>query len=297
MIVGGGSAEEPKRTCFIVSPIGDEGSDVRRRSDHLRTYIVGEALEPLGYALLRADLTDTSGDITEQIVNQLLNADLIVADLTDHNPNVFYELALRHAFGKPFIHVIKKGERIPFDIAQQRTVFYDLTDLDSVYAARRSVHKAAKEILAGGEQYKVVSPVTRSVDIDQLRRSDDPEQVALADIKQSLAELRSEISVANVNAATAAATLMRTKKHQPPPHSTNDVALLRQVLLKLAAEGRLREDDLAVLENDSFASTVIDSFVQALRRKMPDDPFASPPVSDPWGPRVDGSAGNDDSPF
>jgi hypothetical protein len=295
VIDGGSSEEAPKRTCFIVSPIGDEGGDVRRRSDHLRTYIIGEALEPLGYTLLRADLTDTSGDITEQIVNQLLNADLIVADLTDHNPNVFYELALRHAFGKPFIHVIRKGERIPFDIAHQRTVFYDLTDLDSVYAARRSVHDAAKEILAGGDQYKVVSPVTRSVDIDQLRRSDDPEQVAIADIKQSLYEIRSEIRH-GVQSPGAPFVRVHAGK-RPMPHTAEDIMLLRRMLTKLAAEGRLRADDLDILESGSSTSETIEVFAKSLRGKMPEDPWSTPPASDPWGGALPASDPDEESPF
>lgn len=190
---GSHAVNAPQRTCFFVSPLGDDGSPERKRSDDVRKYILVEALEPLGYTVTRADLTNKAGDITQQIVSELLNADLVVADLSDHNPNVFYEVALRHAFGRPFIHLIAKGQRIPFDIAQQRTVFYDITSLDSVYAARQSVREATDEILAGGEDYKVVSPVSRSVNLDQLRKSGDPEQLALADIKTGMEELRAEL--------------------------------------------------------------------------------------------------------
>ncbi|WP_135453389.1 hypothetical protein [Mycobacterium sp. DL99] len=193
VIDGGGPEEVRQRTCFFVSPLGDDGSPERKRSDDVRKYILIEALEPLQYKVTRADLTSKAGDITEQIVSELLNADLVVADLSDHNPNVFYEIALRHAFGKPFIHMIAQGQRIPFDIAQQRTVFYDITVLDSVYAARRFVREAAQEILNGGDGYKVVSPVTRSVNLDQLRTSGDPEQLALADLKTDMEELRAEL--------------------------------------------------------------------------------------------------------
>jgi hypothetical protein len=54
---------------------------------------------------------------------------LVVADLSFHNPNVFYELALRHALGKPTVHVIRTQDRIPFDIEQFRTIRIDTTDL------------------------------------------------------------------------------------------------------------------------------------------------------------------------
>lgn len=271
VINGGGAADPQKQTCFLVTPIGDEGSDIRKRSDQVRRYIVGDALEPLGYTLSRADLVNTSGDITEQIVNALLNAELVIADLTDHNPNVFYELALRHAFGKPFIHIIRKGERIPFDIAQQRTVFYDLTDPDSVHTAKLQVREAAREILSGGEEYKVVSPVTRTVDLDQLRRSDDPEQVAMADIQDSLTAIQKQLSTNRLNTRTPTGTF-----------SPDQLGTIRALLVSMAQDDRLNRQDLAVLEA-APATATWEGFIKTLRANM--DPFSRPPktTDDPWG--------------
>src|SRR5690349_10032057 len=85
------------KVCFIASPIGAAGSDARRRSDLVKRYIIDEALKPLGYETRRADDIDKSGEITTQIVADLIEADLLVADLTGHNANVFYELAIRHS--------------------------------------------------------------------------------------------------------------------------------------------------------------------------------------------------------
>ena len=48
---------------------------------------------------------------TGQVVEHLLQSGLVIADLSFHNPNVFYELALRHAAGKPTVHVIRRGRR------------------------------------------------------------------------------------------------------------------------------------------------------------------------------------------
>ncbi|OZF32173.1 hypothetical protein CH294_20775 [Rhodococcus sp. 14-2483-1-1] len=104
------SHHQPKKTCFIVCPIGDNNSEIRKRSNQVKTHIIDVALEPLGYETIRADVIDKSGNITTQIVNQLIEADLVIADLTGHNPNVFYELAIRHAFAKPFIHLMQDGE-------------------------------------------------------------------------------------------------------------------------------------------------------------------------------------------
>ena len=103
-------------TCFYICPIGPPESATRKRSDQIFQHIVSETLAPLGYQISRADQLDQSGVITSQIIDGLLNSDLVVADLTDHNPNVYYELAVRHAVGKPFVQLIAEGQKLPFDI-------------------------------------------------------------------------------------------------------------------------------------------------------------------------------------
>ncbi|BBY67566.1 hypothetical protein [Mycolicibacterium helvum] len=225
-----------QRSCFIVSPISDAGSPVRLRSDHVRKYIVGEALEPFDFTVRRADTMNGSGIITEQIVTELLNADLVVADLTDHNPNVFYELALRHAVKKPFIHMIKDGEKIPFDVATLRTVFYDTTNPDSMHEAKMSVRAAAKEIIDAGDDYKVISPVTISIDLDKLRSSGDPNQIALADIQQSVASMENVVE----------RLVLRERRRQAPPQDAT-IANLADLFARQTSEGRFTSADMDTL--------------------------------------------------
>ena len=57
-----------------------------------------------------------------QILRRLRDAELVVADLTGRNPNVFYELGIRHMIGKPAVQIIEDNEHIPFDVAQLRTI-------------------------------------------------------------------------------------------------------------------------------------------------------------------------------
>src|SRR3954453_18320013 len=94
------------KTCFVISPIGAADSPQRKRADIVLKHIFKHALEPLGYAVVRADEISQPGSITLQVLERVLESDLVIADLTDHNPNVFYELAVRHASQKPVIHVI-----------------------------------------------------------------------------------------------------------------------------------------------------------------------------------------------
>lgn len=118
-------------TCFYVTPIGAEGSEERKHSDLFLGSIVEPALESLGLKVVRADAIEKPGLITKQVIEYLLKARLVVADLSFHNPNVFYELAIRHAARLPTVQVIRAQDRIPFDVNQNRTVQIDCS---SIYA-------------------------------------------------------------------------------------------------------------------------------------------------------------------
>lgn len=119
--------------CFYITPIGDEGSDERKHADVFLSQIVEPAIDKLGLGLrvVRADHIDLPGLITAQVVEHVLRARLVVADLSFHNPNVFYELALRHATGKPTIHLCREADALPFDMKDVRTIRLDTTDIHS----------------------------------------------------------------------------------------------------------------------------------------------------------------------
>ena len=110
------STSSGRRTCLLIGPYGDEGTETRKWSDWVLKEIVMPAANRLGYSASRTIDETKPGDITQRIMRELQAADLVVADLTTGNPNVYYELALRHAMAKPFIHLIREGAELPFDI-------------------------------------------------------------------------------------------------------------------------------------------------------------------------------------
>ncbi|WP_250514735.1 hypothetical protein [Caballeronia sp. INDeC2] len=118
--------------CFYISPIGSAGSDERKHSDLMLGSIVEPALEGFGLTVVRADQIDKPGTITRQIFDYLLRSRLVVVDLSFHNPNVFYELAVRHAARLPVVQIIRASDRIPFDVNQMRTIAIDTTDIYSL---------------------------------------------------------------------------------------------------------------------------------------------------------------------
>jgi hypothetical protein len=72
----------------------------------------------------RADTETRPGDIIEHIVKNLVDADIVIADLSGRNPNVFYELGVRHAVGVGTILVADSLADIPFDLRTQRAIPY-----------------------------------------------------------------------------------------------------------------------------------------------------------------------------
>lgn len=138
-------SEKTSKTCFVIAPIDEPESEVRIRSDQILKHVIRPAVEECGYAKpVRADEIDEPGNITSQVIQRVTEDDLVVADLTDRNPNVFYELAIRHAIRRPFVQIAKAGERIPFDVYGQRTIFIDHTNLDNVASAIASIVEQIK---------------------------------------------------------------------------------------------------------------------------------------------------------
>jgi hypothetical protein len=116
-----------KKRCFVISPIGAPGSEVRTHADDVFNYIVKPVLEERGYLVERGDHMARPGRISDQMYESILKDDLLIAVLTFQNPNVYYELAIAHAAARPLIILCEASQdNLPFDIKDQRVIFYDL---------------------------------------------------------------------------------------------------------------------------------------------------------------------------
>lgn len=180
---------EKEKNCFVISPIGDPDTPQRKRADTVLKHIFKPALEPLGYVVIRADEISTPGSITLQVLERVLESSVVLADLTDHNPNVFYELAVRHAAKRPVIHVIASNQKIPFDVADLRTIPLD-TDLDGAERTRAQIRDQVKNIEAGhvGE-----TPVTVAGALKQISNVKSDENLILKQILEGMTEMKGEL--------------------------------------------------------------------------------------------------------
>jgi hypothetical protein len=116
--------------AFVVMPFSETLED---------TYIYGirGACEKAGLQCKRADEIEHSGVIIEEVLDHIRRAEVIIAELTDYNPNVFYEVGWAHALGRTTVLIAKKGTSLPFDVRHINTVFYtSIKDLEKKLATR-----------------------------------------------------------------------------------------------------------------------------------------------------------------
>lgn len=99
--------------------------------------VVRRTLEANEWEVVRADRIARPRRITDAIVQAILSSDLVVADLTGENPNVFYELGLAHAAGCDAV-LLTQDRSIPFDVKVERAIMYR--------ASERGLAKLAEEL-------------------------------------------------------------------------------------------------------------------------------------------------------
>lgn len=87
-------------------------------------------------------INPTHGDILRQIITDLVICPIVIAELTDHNPNVFWELGVRQSFKHNTITIAEKGTVIPFDISSKATLFYNPNDHLRIIEFRERLREA-----------------------------------------------------------------------------------------------------------------------------------------------------------
>jgi hypothetical protein len=140
--------------CFIITPLGDDASIERRHADAILTHLIEPVLKEFNIQPIRADKIAKPGVITKQIVEHLAWCRLCIADLSFNNPNAFYEMGVRHTYLLPMVQIIRKGDKIPFDVSQGRTIIIDTADpytiMDRFESARRELKEHVESCLNGG---------------------------------------------------------------------------------------------------------------------------------------------------
>lgn len=128
------------KTCFVVTAIGSPGDATNKHANKVLRNLIQPVCEELGYNVVRVDQESSSGNINDSIINHLKHDRLVIADMTGHNPNAFYELGFREALNLPMIPIIHHGESLPFDVSSNRTIMYSL-EVEDIDVAKHKLYE------------------------------------------------------------------------------------------------------------------------------------------------------------
>jgi hypothetical protein len=207
------TTNSPKaKKCFCVTPIGDDNSPTRRATTGLIESALKPMLKSMGLDFHVAHEIAAPGSITKQVIEHLLNDDLVIANLSELNPNVMYELAVRHCTGKPIVALAKAGTRLPFDVSDERTIFF-ADDMAGVEELKPKIKSAVEAALAETEPDNPVYRVSKAQVMRQAVES-QPQQYIL-DRLEAL-----QRTVANIQTALEPVSL------NPPPKSWQSTFML-----------------------------------------------------------------------
>lgn len=165
-----------EKHCFVVMPTGRSPEE----KDHFRGWyqeVIEPAVTSAGYDSILSTDEEDAHDINDRIRTHVALDPMVVVDLggptVEHepNPNVMYELGVRHAFNKPVVLMAWKGQDLPFDIGTQRVIMEPRQSVDFGRNRERitAVIQAAKE----GEFYRPMDIVTITAELKAMTQSAD----------------------------------------------------------------------------------------------------------------------------
>lgn len=196
--MGSEGKEQEEKKCFIITLIGDSNSVTFRKAKGVIESVIRPVLQKNGFNDIKAAYEiNISRMITTQIINRIIDDDLVIVNLTGNNPNVMYEMCLRHVVAKPIIHICENGTILPFDIKDSRTIFYE-NDMLGVSELKESLKRFLVEI-----DYRVDysdNPIYTAYKFGNLLKMSngtekETEIKLLLDILDSISDLQSETNI------------------------------------------------------------------------------------------------------
>lgn len=106
------------RTAFVIMEFSPP-------FENLFNEVIRPVADECGFKAEKADDVAGPGLIIADIVRRIQEADIVIADVTPTNANVYYEIGYAHAIGKPTVILAEKGKQLPFDLSGFRTLFYE----------------------------------------------------------------------------------------------------------------------------------------------------------------------------
>jgi hypothetical protein len=190
--------------AYVIMPFGNEGTNpnYRRKQDAIYERWIKPTVEAVKspthpnvqIKCSRGDSSSRPGEIIVDIIENLLTADIVIADLSGRNPNVFYELGVRHALKNDTVLIAERLDDVPFDLRGQRLIVYSY-DPDGMLKLKEDLENAILSILSSTGN--VDNPIqrylqnnrTQHIELESVH-SDNP---LIKDIFSELTSLRKEL--------------------------------------------------------------------------------------------------------
>lgn len=137
---------EREYTCFVIMPFS---KSAKHSEAHWTTFYT-DFLKPLIEEIPNITVHRSKvrrEDILSEIIKNLITADIVVADITDHNPNVFWELGIRQSFKHGTITIAKTGTKPPFDVGKKGIIYYDTKAVIKNEAFRKQFKEALQDCI------------------------------------------------------------------------------------------------------------------------------------------------------
>ncbi|WP_142667977.1 hypothetical protein [Enterococcus faecalis] len=147
------------KKCFFITPIGEKNSNEFKKLKAIVENVLNKVLEKYDYELIIAHEIHSMGSIGNQVFTNIIGADLVISNLSGWNANVMYETAVAHSFGKPTIMICESGTELPFDLINDRTIFFE----DTIEGTGALIEELDKKIPKISEDSTADNPVTRVI--------------------------------------------------------------------------------------------------------------------------------------
>jgi len=155
-----------KKTCFYIGPRGEKNSLTKLWVDNTLSFLITPVIQSIGYKKpVDIDTIAAGSPFSAEVVRHLIEDNIVVADLTEEDPRVFYYLAIRHLMQKPVVHVIRKGDPIPRNFQDLHIINVRTDDLNLAENARQEL----RDYILSAESGQIDGTVYLEK-FDQLRR-------------------------------------------------------------------------------------------------------------------------------
>ncbi len=197
------------KLCYVIMPYGGNDETLKKRYKSIYNAIIKPAAESKGYTVIREDHEARQGNIGANIIKSLAEAELVIADLSQNNWNVGYELGIRHALSKNgSILLIDDTTPLMFDIQGNKVIkysyeWYDCIDetqqqiLDSIaYIENNPTH-------SDSPVHDIYSSFSKKL-VDYLTDNNDKEKAMIAELSQENAKLKEILNNAGLSSSDTA---------------------------------------------------------------------------------------------